>query len=118
MFLPALALASAYWLLCNVQKPVLAERNIFNMSRLEQYFIGRDGNRETYGAIARAVDERGCRDIGLVLGQDTWEYPFWILLNPDGQRRLEHLEVRNPSADIAMPEFAPCFVVRSNVAQP
>ena len=118
VLLPVLALASYYWLLFNVRKPIAAEHNMFNIPRAEQYFLGRPGNTGSYLAIAAAVEKSGCRDIGLVLGPDSWEYPFWLLLNSDGSRRLEHVEVGNPSAVLGRDDFSPCFTVRANRAAP
>ncbi|NLO90696.1 MAG: hypothetical protein GX410_01720 [Elusimicrobia bacterium] len=111
--LPVLALASSYWLLCNVRKPVLARHNIFNMPRWEQYLLGRPGNGGNYLAVAELVRKSGCGDIGLVLGPDSWEYPFWLLLSPDGSRRLEHVEVSNISGSLPDSGFEPCFTVRA-----
>jgi hypothetical protein len=30
------------------------------------------------------VGATGCHEIGLVVGSDDWEYPFWVLLNGSG----------------------------------
>ena len=47
---------------------------------------------EPYRAAVAKVAATGCRNIGLVLGMDDWEYPLWVLLgaSEDGRVRLAH----------------------------
>jgi hypothetical protein len=87
--------ASLPWVLFNesrmlVPRPtrsVLWDRDahtVFNTSRREMYFRNRPELAEPYEAAAAKVEAAGCHEVGLVVGLDDWEYPFWVLLNPSG----------------------------------
>ena len=59
------------------------------------------------GALA-AVGAADCRDVGLRIGWDDWEQPFWQFFPGDPKtRRLEHVLV--PGAPEG--EFRPCAIV-------
>jgi Dolichyl-phosphate-mannose-protein mannosyltransferase len=114
-----LTLASLPWLLTNRNRPLLGDRSVLSTPRGEQYFIHRPFRREQYETAARLVRTSGCREIGIVSGEDDWEYPLWVLLDAvDGRRpavRMEHVEVRNPSAARGRVRryrrFSPCLIV-------
>lgn len=79
--------------------------------RLTQTFNSRGGVREGYLAAAQLVNEKGCNRVGLVLGGDSWEYPFWQLLDDEVQMR--HVFVPNRTADISADTFPICAVIAS-----
>ena len=54
--------------------------SIFTESRLEQRFNRRPRWLADYVWAADAVRAAGARRVGLVQGEDTWEYPWWVLL--------------------------------------
>ena len=64
-----------------------------------------------------------CGQIGLDIGGNDWEYPFWPLLNPDANDaiRIEHVNVKNESGLISVlpyfSRFSPCAIVSSRVDQ-
>jgi len=91
---------------------LLGKKNVFMQTREEQYF---SMSKERYCVYARISDRlaaSGCQDIGLVIGGDDWEYPFWPLLKIRGiaNMRLEHIEVKGPLSSIPYPlgDFHPC----------
>jgi hypothetical protein len=127
-FLPALfslallALASP-WLLTNTSRPLVAwpafTRNptLFSLSRDEQYFINRSELRDRYQRAAKCLREAKCTDVGLLLGEDDWEYPLWNFTGRDGNPvRFEHVEVDNLSVHTPgeVRDFKPCALVTVN----
>jgi 4-amino-4-deoxy-L-arabinose transferase-like glycosyltransferase len=71
-------------------------------------------------AASRNIDRTGCKNIGLMLTTDAWEYPLWYLLDPARRDvRLEHIarSGQPASASLAVEQpsgFAPCLVVEVN----
>jgi 4-amino-4-deoxy-L-arabinose transferase-like glycosyltransferase len=129
--LVSLLVLSLIWVLCNESRPLLANKqfleerrweNIVMMPRIEQYFMSADqrlkGRRtmqkDVVGAMA-VVEKKACSAVGLVVGGNTWEYPYWML----GQRmnppvRLEHVLVNNVSArqgTASYKAFQPCALL-------
>jgi len=99
----------------------LTSKNIWNTPRSSMYFLFRPDIESDYRQIAAALianlDATGCREIGLVLGEDDWEYPLHVLSrrNESFAFRFEHIEVRNPSGALsgsfAFRDFHPCAIV-------
>lgn len=79
------------------------------------YFSVRPDLYTIYSQFADQIITKGCANIGLNTYEDTWEYPFWILLKNRGwQGRLEHVNVKNESAKLQDPNFEPCAVIADN----
>jgi|GEM_PF-5008473 len=61
------------------------------------------------------VQERDCKNIGLVIGSDSWEYPFFEMFNADLDRsiRIEHVLVENFTNKLKYPlgNFSPCAII-------
>jgi hypothetical protein len=53
---------------------------IFTMSELRARFQRRPEWQSGYEQAAAAVRASGARRVGLVQSEDTWEYPWWVLL--------------------------------------
>ncbi|WP_190643959.1 glycosyltransferase family 39 protein [Oculatella sp. FACHB-28] len=116
-------IASTPWALENKYRPIAAEQNIFNMDRIEQYFINREQLQVPYEEAVNFVKAQQCQNVGLWLGTNDsvgnryWEYPFWVLFNSTNTRstRLEHVKVQNISAEksnlLPYSQFVPCAVV-------
>jgi Dolichyl-phosphate-mannose-protein mannosyltransferase len=81
--------------------------SILTLSREQTYFSGSLKYLEiTYHNLIDAVQRTQCQRIGLMSGEDDWEYPLWVLLRakmgPDF--RFKHVQVKNTSAKL-VPEF-------------
>ena len=66
------------------------------------------------GPEAQWLERGRCKRVGLVLGRDDWEYPFWPLLRARAGPELwmEHVLVQNASAQFAAPlPGAPCVLL-------
>ena len=112
-----LVLLALPWVFANTSRPLVGQSNIFNTSRIEQYFSNRPRVKNDYIKAAQAIRSKGCSHIGLYMGGDDWEYPLWVLLKEDKNdgARLEHVTVRNVSAlkssEHPFNNFDPCAVI-------
>ncbi len=97
---------------------LLGKKNVFQQTREEQYFSMSKERYKNYAQISDRLAFSGCHDIGLVMGSDDWEYPFWPLLKDRGMSnvRLEHIEVRGGLSQLSYPlgVFYPCARVVMN----
>lgn len=104
------------YVLCNEKRPLIAKRNIFNTKRTDQYFIYQPGRRRPYMETVNFLHFIGCSDIGLIMGEDSWEYPFWVLLNEgvEQKARLKHVNVNNltsKAASFLFEDYTPCAII-------
>ncbi|MCG6551528.1 MAG: hypothetical protein L7F77_04310 [Candidatus Magnetominusculus sp. LBB02] len=101
------------WVFLNERRPLLGKSSIFVTSRTSQYFMSRKELEAPYTGAADIINARGCTDVGLLLaGEDSWEYPFWIVLNrANAKVRIEHVGVRNSSAMFSNNKFVPCAII-------
>ncbi len=108
--------ASLSYVFFSNARPLLRGKNIFNTTRIDQYFKTRPEIKETYMRMSKAVNDSGCSNVGLSLGVDDWEYPFWVLLQRHNRNfRIEHVNVDNVSqkkaATPAFETFSPCYII-------
>jgi hypothetical protein len=75
--------ACAGWLAVGFGWPrrLVGHGSIFTESRIEQRFNRRPQWLGDYLWAADAVRAAGAHRVGLVQGEDTWEYPWWVLLH-------------------------------------
>ncbi len=86
---------------------------IFNAGREALYFITEGDRYPGYKKAANAVNSTGCKNIGLSLGENDWEYPWWILLQTGPVRKkMEHVAVDNLSNKLSRPGFNPCVILK------
>lgn len=93
-----LVLAAAWPLFYNERHPLVGKKNVFNMSRMEQYFSYRKFMALPYVLAVKYAVSHQDSDVGLVLGPDDWEYPLWVLLKRENPNvRILHSGVENVS---------------------
>lgn len=115
-----LVLGATPWVVYNSSRPVVGQRSIFSSSRAERYFANRPSLYEPYDRSAQFLANSRCSDIGLMLGGDDWEYPFWVLLREHNKPsfRLEHSHVVNISRieynESRFGTFSPCALIVVN----
>lgn len=79
--------------------------------RPEGYFVNRMTEYEPYSEICGMIRERGCRQIGLSMKENHYEYPLWMMLD-DTMERLEHVSVKNESKKYFDEKFIPDCIIR------
>ena len=93
--------------------------NILNADIWQKMFEGDTRRYISYrDAVARIAD-RAAGGVGLMLGGDTWEYPFWRMLNEDRSRVPVHIEhVCVPDNGSPRSTFQPEIVLATKRDQP
>ena len=96
----------------NETRPLYGPRSIFSTERADQYFATRPFGAD-YRAAIRYLNAQPHRHIGLVLGANAWEYPFWALLEDQAGHgpRLEHVLVGNVSSRLATQRQRPEAII-------
>ncbi len=101
LIISILILAAGPSLFCNERHPLIGKENVFNMSRVQQYFFYRKFMALPYVVAVKSACLRYDLNVGLLLGNDDWEYPLWILLKRENpQLRIYHLGVNNVSSTL------------------
>jgi len=123
-------ISASLWVFFNETRPLIANsqsieakaiQNIFNQSRVDQYFISEQKYKTAYLEAADFIESSQCTDIGLMLSGNTWEYPLWVLANNHARPhlRIEHVGVENESAlkasDHDQANFSPCMIIANEV---
>jgi hypothetical protein len=110
---------SSPWITKNATRPMWAESNIFNTSRMEQYFKTQPELFPLYADSALELESMGCQNVGLYFENISFEYPFWRLLARHHKTiNIQHVNVENVSAQKlggANSQQALCAVVSISV---
>lgn len=108
-----LLVAAGPWLLFNPQRPLLEERSVLQVPRVNQYLVNNRGLESPYLTVAAQLADTGCTDVGLQTGNDTWDYPLWLLVRQAtaGRARLVYVDVRNVSAQLSSPSAPACAIL-------
>lgn len=119
-----LLLASIPFVVFNRQRPIIPittatsgyRPSILADDRMDQYFANPYARhlREPYLEAAKVLRQRK-GDVGLLLPEDAFEYPLWVLLESNGGvGRLANVGVKNVSAGAARPgdPFTPAALLR------
>jgi hypothetical protein len=102
-------------MILNNQHPWVGRNNIWNTPKEAQYFYKQSDRLSYYLTSSSYLKTTECKDIGLLIGEDTWEYPWLAYLAGSGTR-IEHVLVNNQSARLGYPlgAFDPCVVIASS----
>ncbi|MEH1921218.1 hypothetical protein [Nostoc sp.] len=112
-----LLISSLPWLFFNRYRPIINSNNIFQTTRTEQYFSNRPYLKGTYTGAVEFLNSKKCSNIGLLMGNDPWEYPLWVLLQQNNQEvvKIQHVNVTNISASLekqdSYKDFQPCGII-------
>ena len=122
-----LLLGALPWVVFNRSRSIVSildQESIMTTDRTELYFRNLPSLHEPYVRAAQFLQNSQCLNVGLVLGGNDWEYPFWPLLNGDSNRtvRLEHMNVTNISQvkynEYPFDTFIPCAIIIVNANPP
>lgn len=111
-----LILSALPWVFFNRYRPVIDSNNIFQTPRVEQYFKNRPKLQQPYVQAVQFLKSKQCNKIGLMMGQDTWEYPLWVIMQQyeESQFQIRHINVFNASSvkeNLSETKFNPCGVI-------
>ena len=106
---------SVPYLVANPSRPLLpqAGRSVFNTSRLQQYFAVRPYLYQDYAAAMDAVRQLQVEEVGLLLDEDGWEYPLWVLAGSEasGAPHFRHVGVTNITGTLDAAKELPQAIV-------
>ncbi len=107
-----LFLASLHPLTLNNTRRIFPEKSMFLYTREQLYFSRWRSAVMMYQTILRDIRAAGCSSVGIIMGGDSWEYPFWAL--SDGKTRFEHINVATGAEKFEYPSgaFMPCAVIK------
>lgn len=114
--LTLLLCSSLTWVFFNRYRPIIGSNSILQTSRTEQYFSNRPYLKNTYIQAVEFLNANKCSNVGLLLGNDPWEYPFWVLAQQNQDTvKFQHINVTNISAKKSLEQpfqsFAPCGIL-------
>jgi hypothetical protein len=108
---------SLLWVFWGEPRTIISKQNIFNTTRIEQYFSSRIMIKDHYMNAANFIEQKGCENIGVSFRPEAWEYPFWKLLEKNGNKNIhfEHVNIKNPSQIKSnvypFKNFIPCAIL-------
>jgi hypothetical protein len=91
--------------------------SVLSVNRINQYFSNRPNLKSPYTDAIDFVKSKECSDIGLLIGDDSWEYPFWVISRnyPKNAFRFKHINVKNfssaKSINSSYSKFIPCSII-------
>jgi len=121
LLLAGLVLNAKIALTHNMLRPLRGGENLLNRSRIHWFFRGQPSAAPSYLKAVDILNKAQCNQIGLLIRESDWEYPWWYLLEPKQPGvRLEHLHVTNETRFFTdnIPPFEPCALVVSNTKDP
>lgn len=80
-----------------------------NQTGDEGYFTNRWEIAESYQILADLVNDEGYRNVGLLMGGDSYEYPLLVMLND--YERIEHVNVENATGKYENQNFVPDIII-------
>jgi 4-amino-4-deoxy-L-arabinose transferase-like glycosyltransferase len=105
--LALLVVASLPWALSSRYRPLVpfvpsvTNPSVLAVNREHGYFLNRPELEPGYRRAIHKVVALDARDVGLVQGLDSWEYPLWALLRGTGSTAaLRDVQVVNDSASL------------------
>ena len=118
----ALLVAALPWTFSNNSRPLMhlsaeqgAQFPLLSLDRNLLYFMNKgESVYIRYSMIARDIQQKGATRIGLIMGEDSWEYPLWVFLKEASVEgfRIEHINVMNVSGSTRDEDFQPDYTLR------
>jgi hypothetical protein len=99
-----LLLAAMPWVLLNETRPLVGPQTVLQVPRERQYFVVLPDLETPLTWAAAEATASGCQRIGLMISQDHWDYPLWVLLHgghTPSHVRVQYVDVAGPSARLA-----------------
>lgn len=100
----------------NTQKPIVGKYTIFNKSRNDLSFIKKPFLINSYANIKQFLNNSSCKNIGLLIGKDDWEYPLFKLTNNNSYKFM-HLTKKQNKLNINSEQIKPCLVINTYPTQ-
>jgi hypothetical protein len=87
------------WLVASQYRPLVGSSSVLTSGPDDEYFRDRAPMREPYLDAVAYVSQLDVDRVGLVTGEDQWEYPFWALFDEAGHHvELVQVDVNNETS--------------------
>jgi hypothetical protein len=111
-----LFIAAIPFLLGNETRPLLPLNgvSIFTRDRIDMMLLVRPDLRRTYPMAIRAALDKKPAEVGLILGEDDWEYPLWVLSGKSASRQwpeFRHVVIPNLTRELEMGRALPDVII-------
>lgn len=98
----------------------ISSSNIWNTSRELQYFNNQPYLYQPYKKASEYIIEQSCEQLGLILDEDSYEYPLWRLLQKNSEKDyiIRHVKVSNDTLNNDYgPGFkTPCLILTADIS--
>ncbi len=88
--------------------------SIFSVDRISQLFSNNPKLKNPYIDAINFIKSKECYSGGLLMSEDSWEYPFWVIANNSSKQlfNFEHINVKNlSSVKYRDRKFIPCAII-------
>jgi len=107
------------WLVFNNTRPIVGWQpyvtrvgSVLLAGDRQLLFAMRRGEEDEYLAITSAIQENGCKQVGLVLDSHDYEYLIWHLLDaPESGVEIKSIEASSRLSRYLDPTYSPCAVI-------
>ena len=99
----------------NNKEYTLSRTFLKTKTRDELYFVRRPELFIKYLEISKIIKDRNCKNIGLIISDDNWEYPLWKFVKENNNKhKIFHININNSSKKFTYNLIAPkpCAVVQ------
>lgn len=110
-----------YVLRNSTRKLFSSKKTVFSIPRLQQYFAADLTILPHYQGAVDFVRARDCDQVGLRLGDNSWEYPLEVLFKNkhQGKVRLEHVDIIGiKPLNYPLGDFHPCAIIETGRTVP
>ena len=97
--------SAVYFLLGNHTRSLVGPFRLLQTPRLYYYFMKKPDHLKVYAKAAQIIRLSQCTDVGLIQGEDSWEYPLWALTDY-GFVKFHSISTEK------IPDIPPCLIVK------
>lgn len=101
-------------LLVSDARPLYKPVPLASVPREQRYFQDRMANYEAGMRVIQAIQQSGCRQVGIDVADDPFDYPFFALLGvPEGRAEVRYVGVAGEMGRIQLNrrDFQPCAII-------
>ena len=92
----------------NNKEYTLSRTFLKTKTRDELYFVRRPELFIKYLKISKIIKDRNCKNIGLIISDDNWEYPLWKFVKENNSKhKIFHININNSSKKFTYNLIAP-----------
>jgi 4-amino-4-deoxy-L-arabinose transferase-like glycosyltransferase len=103
---------TVYIISANISCPLNPASDFATQPREQQYFLHNPGLYDPYRRATEDIVKSGCRQVGLKLNFEDWEYPIWLMLRNRGfEGTIGSAFVQGVAARLPSSLASPCALI-------